>query len=133
MGASLPIPREEASVAVADNRIDFRPVEIVADIRKWFPELSKKLSRDKPPATIHYIVGGDKFAKLRTVYDWCAGKFDPPAMAIVKLLHSPAGWTVLEYLMRDCKQPWWLETKRALRVARAYDGEDKQFQTDMGF
>lgn len=125
---SVSVARDSASEVVAGNRTEFRPVEIVAEIRKWFPGLSKKLSREKPSATIHFLIGGDGFAKVRTVYDWCAGKFDPPAMAIIKLLHSEVGWIVLEYLMRGCTAAWWLEVKEARECAGAYEARKREIQ-----
>lgn len=131
MGQTVSVARESASEVAAANRTEFRPVEIVAEIRKWFPGLSKKLSREKPSATVHFLVGGDAFAKVRTVYDWCAGKFDPPAMAIIKLLHTDAGWIVLEYLMRGCKASWWVEVQRAKRCAAAYEQAREQLELSL--
>lgn len=121
MQAALPAARETASELVADNRIEF---PIVAESRKWFPGLAKKLSGNKPAAVVSHLI---KEAE-RTCYDWCAGKFDPPARAIVKLLHTEAGWIVLEYLMRGCQQRWWLETVRARECSLAYEARREQLQ-----
>lgn len=93
-------------------RREFSIIESFATSRKggkWFPGLAKRLSKDKPAAAVHHLTSEAE----RTCYDWVRGKFDPPSRAIVKLLYTDAVWTVLEYLMRDCKQPWWLATKRA--------------------
>ena len=79
------------------------------------------LARDERKAApiLHYLIGGDPIAKVRTCYDWCAGKFDPPAIVIIKLLRSSIGWTVLEYLMRGCKEPWWLAVVEAREFVAA--------------
>jgi hypothetical protein len=121
MQTSSRIAPNPSREVVADNRIDF---PIVAESRKWFPGLAKKLSANKPAALVAHLI---KEAE-RTVYDWCAGKFDPPARALVKLLHTEAGWTVLEYLMRGCKQKWWLETLRARECSAAYEARRDQLQ-----
>jgi hypothetical protein len=126
------IASDDARNVVAEVRTEFRPVEIVAESRKWFPGLAKKFVPDgrdkkhKAAPAVHYLLGGDNFAGLRTVYDWCAGKFDPPALAIIKLLHSEVGWIVLEYLMRGCKAKWWLETVRARECSLAYEARREQ-------
>jgi len=136
MRSMLPAAVDPASTVVAGLRDDLRApvisrgdlhlVEIVAEVRKWFPALAKKLSKDKPSAAVHHLIGGDVIAKIRTVYDWCAGKVDPPALAIIQLLHTDAGWTVLEYLMRGCKKRWWLDVVRARECSLAYEARREQ-------
>jgi hypothetical protein len=127
MGQALPVAPEGASKSVATVRGDFAVIEILRDkSQRWFPGLAKRLSRDKPAAAVHHLTNEAE----RTCYDWCKGSVDPPARAIIKLLHSGAGWAVLEYLMRGCKQPWWLEVKRAVACAGAY--EQARGQLDLG-
>jgi hypothetical protein len=94
---------------------------------KWFPGLAKRLSKDKAPAAIHHLTGEAE----RTCYDWCKGAVDPPARLVIKLLHSEVGWTVLEYLMRGCDQPWWDEVKRARNGARAFREAWQQEEMDV--
>ena len=124
MPISVSAVREIASEAVADNCIGF---SVVAESCKWFPGLAKFVSPKKPAPIIAYLTGEPE----RTCYEWVRGKFDPPSRVIIRLLHSDQGWRVLEYLMRGCKQPWWLDTVRARRCAAAYEQEREQFSLDL--
>src|SRR5690348_7757703 len=121
MRISVHAAPESASKAIAGNCIDLPKPAIaliaVAESCKWFPPLAKLLSRNKPASALHYLTE----APERTCYAWVEGKSDPPARAILKLLHSDAGWTVLDYLMRGCRQPWWLDLVRARHCAAAYE------------
>lgn len=128
MGSVSAVRAETASKVVARDQT---VVEIFATSRKpakWFPGLAKRISKDKPAAAIHHLTSEAE----RTCYDWCKGSVDPPSRAIIKLLHTGVGWLVLEYLMRGCKEPWWLETVRARRCASAYEHERQQFSLDLG-
>jgi len=130
MRATLPMARESASEVVATGRGENSILEIIATSRngaKWFPGLAKRLSKDKPAAAVHHLTG----ERERTCYDWCAGATDPPARPVIKLLHSDAGWIVLEYLMRGCTQRWWLETVRARECAAAYEQRRQAIQTEL--
>lgn len=123
------IAEVRASEVVAKGRAELSVVELFATSRKpskWFPGLAKKLSRDKPAAAISHLTN----ERERTCYDWCSGAVDPPARAVVKLLHSEVGWVVLQYLMRGCKQPWWIETEKARRCSAAYERE-RQVQYEL--
>jgi hypothetical protein len=120
MRISVHAAPESASKAVAELREEKPVLEIIATSRndaKWFPGLAKRLSRDKPAAAVHHLTD----APERTCYDWCKGKVDPPARTLLKLLDSPVGWTVLEYILRGSKQPWWLDLQRARVCAAAYE------------
>ncbi len=131
MGQSVSVARNSASEVVATTRRDFTGIETFATSRKgakWFPGLAKRLSKDKPAAAVHHLTSEAE----RTCYDWCKGTVDPPSRALIKLLHSEVGWIVLEYLMRGCTQPWWIETKRARRVAAAFDGASQQVEMEYG-
>lgn len=127
MGQSVSVARSSASEVVATVRREFSIIESFATSRKggkWFPGLAKRLSKDKPAAAVHHLTSEAE----RTCYDWCKGAVDPPSRAIIKLLHTDAGWIVLEYLMRGCKAPWWQEVLRAKRCAAAYEQEREQFE-----
>ena len=124
MGINVSAAREIASEAVADNCIE---LSVVAESCKWFPGLAKFVAPKKPAPIIAYLTGEPE----RTCYEWVRGKFDPPSRVIIRLLHSDQGWRVLEYLMRGCKQPWWLDTVRARRCAAAYEQEREQFSLDL--
>lgn len=125
MRQTVPAVRETASEVTATVREEISVVEIVATSRngaKWFPGLAKRLSKDKPAAAVSHLAK----ERERTCYDWCAGATDPPSRAVIKLLHSDAGWTVLEYLMRGCTARWWLETVRARECSLAYEARREQ-------
>ena len=127
MTAALPALRDDANKLVAEPRNDATLIELFRDKSqkpKWFPGLAKRLSKDKPAAAIHHLTG----ERERTCYDWCGGAVDPPARAIIKLLHSEVGWHVLEYLMRGCKQPWWQQVVRARACAAAYEQVREQLE-----
>lgn len=114
MRASVSVAADQASEASAATCIE---LSIVAGSCKWFPGLANFLSPKKPAATVHYLTKEPE----RTCYEWVRGKFDPPSRVLVRLLRTDQGWRVLEYLMRGCKEPWWLEVKRARAAAKAYD------------
>lgn len=127
MTAALPIARDSASKLVAECRSEAPAIEIVREKSqrpKWFPGLAKILSRDKPAAAIHHLTDEAE----RTCYDWCRGAVDPPARVLIKLLHSEVGWIVLEYIMRGCKQSWWVEIVRARACAAAFDRASNQLE-----
>jgi hypothetical protein len=127
MRASSDVVEFRASEVVATVRRDFTVIESFATSRKgakWFPGLAKRLSKDKPAAAVHHLTSEAE----RTCYDWCKGAVDPPSRALIKLLHSDAGWTVLEYVMRGCKAPWWQEVIRAKRCAAAYEQAREQLE-----
>ena len=121
MGEALRVSHENASEVVAATCTEFT---VIAGSCKWFPPLAKILSKNKPASALHYLTQEPE----RTCYAWVQGKFDPPARAFLKLLHSEAGWIVLEYVMRGCTQRWWLDVARARRCAAAYEQEREQFE-----
>lgn len=123
MGQALRIPRDPSSELVAANCTE---LTVVAASCKWLPGLAKLLSKNKPASTLHYLTGDPE----RTCYAWVQGKFDPPARSVFKLLHSEVGWLVLEYIMRGCKQPWWIDLQRARHCAAAY--EQARGQMELG-
>lgn len=124
MGVTVPIARDDASEVVAAPCIE---LSVVAESCKWFPALAKFLSPKKPAPTVHFLTGEPE----RTCYEWVRGKFDPPSRVLLRLLHTDQGWRVLEFIMRGCKQPWWIETVRARRCAAAYEQERDQFSLDL--
>lgn len=118
------VERDEATKAVAGSCIEF---SIVAESCKWFPGLAKWLSSTKPANLVHHISGEPE----RSCYAWVEGKYDPPARTLIKMLRSDDGWRVFEYLMRGCKQPWWIEVQRARRCAHAYETERAQYELEL--
>jgi len=131
MGISVSAAREIASEAVATRRAELSIVELFATSRKdakWFPGLAKLVSRDKPAAAISHLTN----ERERTCYDWCGGAVDPPARVVIKLLHTSLGWLVLEYLMRGCKQPWWLLVVEAREFVAAGDAARREARKQLG-
>lgn len=119
-GARLAPTYDDEPIAEVRNAVD-PAYEIVAESRKWLPAMADTLWKLKQVNAIHELIGGDAVAKLRTIYCWCAGKNEPLAFVLIKLLRSPQGWRVFEYLMRGCQQPWWLQLKRQLRNGAKVD------------
>jgi|GEM_PF-3330670 len=129
MRTSVSVVANEASEVVASScnngvgKADtIVPLSSVAGSCKWFPGLAKFLSPIKPAATIHFLTKEPE----RTCYEWVRGKFDPPSRILIRLLHTDQGWRVLEYLMRGCKEKWWLEVQCARIASRAYDAAVEQ-------
>jgi len=135
MTAALPILRDQASELAATLREDSQSRPVIELFRdksqkpKWFPGLAKRLSKDKPAAAIHHLTG----ERERTCYDWCGGAVDPPSRAIIKLLHSEVGWHVLEYLMRGCKQAWWLDLQRHRQIGERSERAVADAQAEFPF
>lgn len=119
MRQTVPAVRETASEVVAANCIEF---SIVAESCKWFPGLAKRLWPDKTAAAVHHLTKETE----RSCYAWVEGKNDPPARALLRLLDTDQGWRILEYLLRGCKQRWWLETVRARECSLAYETRREQ-------
>lgn len=124
MRQTLSVARESASEVVAATCIEF---PIVAEYCKWFPGLAKFISAKKPAPIIAYLTSEPE----RTCYEWVRGKFDPPSRVLIRLLHSDQGWRVLEYLMRGCKAPWWIEVRQARECAGAYEDRRKAIQGEL--
>lgn len=128
------VARDKASGDAANFGREILKIESVENVGKKLPgysfgRLCKHLWSQKTPASIEYYTGIPE----RTARHIAADKSDPASSKLVVILDSDQGLRALQWIMRDSREPWWLEVKRALRVARAYDGEDKQIQTEMGF
>lgn len=124
MGTESAIACIEAKEVAAASCTKF---SIVAESCKWFPGLAKWLSPTKPATYVHYISGEPE----RSCYAWVEGKNDPPSRALIRMLQSDDGWRVLEYIMRGCKQSWWIELVRARKCSQAYEQERAQFELDL--
>lgn len=84
---------------------------------QWFSRLARFLSPKKPGATLQYLTGEDE----RSCHRYASGSAEPKVHVLVRMLRSREGWAILEFVMRDCKEPWWVEVRRARAVAKAYD------------
>jgi len=108
--------------SIPQPRFPLNPQEKPSSGPAWFSLLAMELFGDSSAKKVHHLTGEPE----RTCYEWVRGKFDPPSRAVLKLLHTEAGWIVLEYLMRGCTQRWWLETVRARECSLAYEQRREQ-------
>lgn len=132
MGQSVSVARECASEVTANFRREILKPVPVQNVGKKLPgysfgRLCRFLSPQKTPAFIEFYTGISE----RTARHVAADKSDPASARLAEIIDSDQGWKALEWIMRDSKQPWWIATKRAVRVAAAFDKESQQF--DMGF
>jgi hypothetical protein len=121
MAQSLPIKSDTSRNPVATICTE---LSLVAESCKWFPGLAKKLWPIKTASAVHHLTREPE----RSCYAWVEAKNDPPARAIIRLLHTDQGWRCLEYIMRESKQPWWAETVRARECSAAYEQRREQLQ-----
>lgn len=133
MGITVSAAREIASKPAADFCREILKPASVENVGKKLPgysfgRLCRFLSPQKTPAFVEYYTGIPE----RTARHVTADKSDPSSAKLAAIIDSDQGLRAIQWIMRDSRQPWWLEVKRALRVARAYDGEDKQVQYEMG-
>jgi len=124
MRTSVSVAANEASEVVATSCIE---LAVVAGTCKWFPGLAKFLAPIKTAAAIHFLTKEPE----RTCYEWVRGKFDPPSRILIRLLHTDQGWRVLEFIMRGCKEKWWLEVQRARIASKAYDAAVEQLSLNL--
>lgn len=101
----LTAPRKANPVAVAPfvrNEELFGIFDkIVSVIRRWWPK--------KTAAHVSHITGVSE----RAVQFWLARETGLSLENVVALLRSEAGYEVLEAVMGDCQEEWWLTTKIA--------------------
>lgn len=133
MGIRVSAAREIASEPAATFRREILKPSFVENVGKKLPgysfgRLCRNLWPQKTPASIEYYTGIPE----RTARHVAADKSDPASSKLATIIDSDQGLRAIEWIMRHSKEPWWIEVKRALRVARAYDGEDKHFQYEMG-
>ncbi len=123
MNATLQTASNDTRNSVArTGNVGELTLQVIATSCKWLPGLAKSLWPAKPAAALHFLTN----APERTCYEWVRGKVDPPSRVVIKLLRSDQGWRVLEYIMRDNSQRWWLETVRARECSQAYEARREQ-------
>jgi hypothetical protein len=81
----------------------------------WFADMAQALHPDKPGTILHLTTGVDE----RLCQKYAAGSVKPSAAFLRWLLRSENGWTYLAFLMEGCETPWWIEIKKARRIAEA--------------
>lgn len=91
----------------------------------WFALMSRELWGPNAPKDLEYWL---RKAELdpsdRTCRAWASGDSIPVSTIMAILLHTPHGYRVLNWIMRDSTEPWWLELQRAIRRSAAIDQAD---------
>lgn len=132
MGSTLPMARVRASNPAANFGREILKIEAVENVGKKLPgysfgKLARALWPQKTPASIEFYTG----APERTARHIAADKSDPGSALLVQILDSDQGWRALAWVMRDSRQPWWLEVARSLECSRAYEARREQLKFDL--
>ena len=134
MRQSVQVVRDVAREAAANFGREILPAVAVENVGKKLPgysfgRMARHLWPQKTPASIEFYTGSPE----RTARHIAADKSDPSSALLVRVLDSDQGWRALEWIMRDSKQPWWLATKRAAKLAMAaerYRAEVEQIEME---
>lgn len=127
MSASLPLARTQSREVTASFRREILP-PVAVDFRGKklpgfsFARMSQHLWRQKTPASIAYYTTIPE----RTARDVIQKDRDPGSNPLVEVLDSDQGWRALCWIMRDSKQPWWLQTLQARECSAAYEARREQ-------
>ena len=129
MSASVSVAAVEARNPAASFRREILPIASVENCGKKLPgftfgRLARALWPKKTPSSIEFYTG----APERTARQYAADESEPKASVLVRVLDSDQGWRALEWIMRDSKQSWWLETVQARECAAAYESKREQLQ-----
>ena len=132
MGAVSVAPVAPATETAASFRREILKIEPVKNVGKKLPgysfgRLCRALWPQKTPASIEYYTGMPE----RTARHVAAEKSDPGSASLVKIIDSEQGWRALEWIMRDSKQPWWIEVMAARECAGAYEARRKEIQGEL--
>jgi hypothetical protein len=132
MRGSVSVARNSASEVTASFSREILKPSSVQNVGKKLPgysfgRLCRALWPQKTPAAIEFYTDMPE----RTARHVAADKSDPSSINLAQIIDSDQGWRALEWIMRDSKQPWWIATKRAVRVARAFDNESQQFEMEV--
>jgi len=84
--------------------------------------MARALWPQKTPSAIEFYTSSPE----RTARHIAADKSDPGSALLAQVIDSDQGWRALQWIMRDSKQPWWLETIRARECSRAYEQRREQ-------
>lgn len=132
MGQASPINLAEARKSAANFGREILGTVAVENVGKKLPgysfgRLARHLWPQKTPASIEFYTQ----APERTARHIAADKSDPGSALLVRVIDSDQGWRVLQWIMRDSRQPWWRELQRAQRCAKAYEQEREQFELNL--
>lgn len=94
---------DEASFSKSESRFVIFE-KIVSVIRCAWPK--------KTAAHISFLTGVSE----RAVQFWLAGETRMSLEHVVALLRTDEGYLILEAIMGDCKQDWWITTKNSQRL-----------------
>lgn len=86
----------------------------------WFALLCRELWGANAPKELEYALGRIGHPRSdRTCRAWASGDSPPPVNILLMLQRDEeCGERVLEYVMRDCNAPWWLDHQRAADIGR---------------
>lgn len=90
----------------------------------WFSMTCKHLLPTKAGTALHYMTGFDE----RSCQRYAAGDVKPPAFFLLRLLHSPQGWTWLCAAMSGCEEKWWRDVWLAVECTVAFEAKRKQLE-----
>jgi hypothetical protein len=132
MGQLSPVVQLHATNLAANFGREILKPSSVENVGKKLPgysfgRLARALWPQKTPASIEFYTGCPE----RTARHIAADKSDPGSILLARILDSEQGWRALQWIMRDSKQVWWADTKRAVRCAGAFDHASKQVEMDI--
>ena len=129
MSNSVSIAGIGATNSAASFRREILPLAPVNNCGKKLPgysfgRLARALWPTKTPSAIELYTAVPE----RSARQYASDDSEPKASILVRILDSDQGWRALEWIMRDSKQAWWVEIRRAKRCAAAYEAERLQFE-----
>jgi len=132
MGQALRVEREDAREVAANFGREILKPSSVENVGKKLPgysfgRLARALWPQKTPASIEFYTGCPE----RTARHIAADKSDPGSILLAQILDSDQGWRALEWILRDSKQSWWTEAKKARCLFVAVEDVRKQTEMDV--
>jgi hypothetical protein len=83
---------------------------------EWFMLLADALWKPKAPAAVCDLAELDE-DEDRKCRKWTSGFNEPPGWLVVRLLRSPEGYRVLNYIMEPSPPTWWLVIQQERELA----------------
>ena len=132
MSASVSVADVEARNPAASFRREILPIASVENCGKKLPgfsfgRMARALWPKKTPSSIEFYTGSPE----RTARQYASDESEPKASVLVRVLDSDQGWRALEWIMRDSKQSWWIDAKKAVEFTASTRAAWKQFEMDV--
>lgn len=102
-------------VAIATDRKD----TVASDSEDWFGEIARSLLGKDAGFGLHLATGAPEGSCYKYVTTNEHNRRHPPANILRLVLRTDGGWQWLSGVMDGSDAPWWLELKRARRIAEA--------------